>query len=216
MNYSELKRNVERKGIKLWCTHSVNLTAMTGTLTCDWHGNIGDKIQYKLKLSPEYVSMCKKLDALRLCSVRFEDKGDYLIAYPDYSFNSNGWIFISSEYRMNRYSIGYRTHILYNGEILETDDSAVPYYYKDCWKNPEAFVGMWKNKLVYRSYDSIFMISKDGIIKFVGEYPSDAESDKVKLSIKDDIVNLSVYMYWDCDHHHGDWEDFHYDLKKIA
>lgn len=216
MNYSELKRTVERKGIHLWCTHTVNLNAMTGTLICDWHGNIGGKYEYKLKLSPEYVNMCKKIDALTLDGVRFEDKGDYLIAHPAYVFESNGWGFMSSTYRMNRYCTSNRTHVFYNNELLEIDSSEVPYYFRSSWMNPEAFVCMWKDNLVYRSYDSIFMISKDGVVKFVSSYPAESESGRINLTVKDGILKVSEFVYYDESHHHGGWEHDDIDLNKIA
>ena len=212
MKYSELERRIAQKDLTLWKEHSVNLNAGTGTLRCTWYGALED-CEYPLKLSPEYVALCKKLNALRIISAKFEDKGDYVLALPGYQVNSNGFQFVKAEVRKNRYCTTYKSFALYNGEILDVTPSS---YESEDWGNADTAIGMWRDNLVFRSYNEIFMMSKDGIVKFVGYYPEDSESGLVKLVMKDDKVTVSEYVYYDNDHHHGGWKTHDYDLKQIA
>ncbi len=99
---------------------------------------------------------------------------------------------------------------------MEIDKTDVPYYYSHDTLDPSLFIGTWNDNIIYVSSDGIYMLSPQGVVTFVGAYPADSESGRVEISLSDDTVTVDEYVYYDCDHHYGGWEEENYDLKDVA
>ena len=197
-----------------------------GYIKLDWHNCI-ESPKFPLIASDPYKALCNKFKLTRLHDdfTRYEQEGDTVMAYPELLIYGR-FTFISAYTKERNLVKEAHLHcsngescgmiVLYDGELMKIDKTKVPYYYSHDTLDPDLFIGMWGDNVVYVSSDGIYMLSPEGAVSFIGAYPADSASGRVEAILSGDTVTVEEYVYYDCDHHHGGWEEASYDLKKVA
>lgn len=214
MKFEELYPKIEK--------HYPSLAYKDGKLTCTWRGML-EPMVFDAFLSEDYQDMINICGFSRLntdfTSYKTNEDGKVELSPQPIKYGDYMILHGITEHKNGRYSVTSADNaVFYEGELIECDYSNVPYYYKDGCHNIDSVVGSYKDCLLYNGNDAIYMISPLGKTAFVAPYdPYQSESGKINAYIDNHTGTLKIdeYVYYDCDHKHGDWETSEYSLLDI-
>lgn len=214
MTFTEIKTKVEKKGYEL----IIHPLFHKNTLKISWHGCIDD-YEFPMQLSEEYSELLEKfrcrpkgMQLKQILSLDYIDKGDYVLAIP--SPLSYGKYKAYHTYEANHTYGTNKLLVLYDDKEIPIDISHVDYYYQGCSLYFETILGLYQECLVYIGGDCIYMMSPEGKVTNICYYPDQSESGRVNVNIKDDLLTVEEYVYYDNDHHHGGWDSRTYELAE--